>query len=122
MAEIVAFWWGYTVASSIEKARTMVFLVACFYELVVVWNCRSESKNAFKVGFLSNKWLLIGVLISVASTVAVIYVPTLSILFHTVQLNATEWAIVIFLSCLGFLVMPELFIQKQLKLNRFHKP
>lgn len=96
--------------------------MACFYELVVVWNCRSESKNAFKVGFLSNKWLLIGVLISVASTVAVIYVPTLSILFHTVQLNATEWAIVIFLSCLGFLVMPELFIQKQLKLNRFHKP
>ncbi|MEM0058539.1 MAG: cation-translocating P-type ATPase [Candidatus Bathyarchaeia archaeon] len=115
VAEIVAFWWGYTVAGSVEKARTMVFLVACFYELVVVWNCRSESKNAFKVGFLSNKWLLAGVLLSVASTIAVIYIPTLSLLFHTVQLNATEWAVIVSLSCLGFLVMPELFMKKEVK-------
>jgi Ca2+-transporting ATPase len=112
MAEIIAFWWGFMVSGSVEKARTMVFLVACFYELIVVWNCRSESKNAFKVGFLTNKWLLVGVFISVVSTLAVVYVPTLMLLFHTVPLYASEWAIVILLSCLGFIVMPEIFMRK----------
>ncbi|MGB9853548.1 MAG: cation-translocating P-type ATPase [Candidatus Bathyarchaeales archaeon] len=119
MAEIAAFWWGFTVSGSVEKARTMVFLVACFYELIVVWNCRSESKNAFKAGFLTNKWLLVGVFISVVSTLAVVYVPTLMVLFHTVSLHASEWAIVIILSCLGLLVMPEIFMRKiSIKLKR----
>jgi Ca2+-transporting ATPase len=104
MAELAAFWWGFMVSGSVEKARTMVFLVACFYELIVVWNCRSESKNAFKAGFLTNKWLLVGVFTSVASTLAVVYVPALTALFHTVPLYASEWIIVILLSCLGFLV------------------
>ncbi|MEM3580492.1 MAG: HAD-IC family P-type ATPase [Candidatus Bathyarchaeia archaeon] len=114
-AEIVAFWWGFNVLGSLEKARTMVFLVACFYELVVVWNCRSETKNAFKTGFLTNKWLLVSVLISVASTLAVVYVPALSLLFHTIQLDTAEWIIVASLSCLGFFVMPEIFMQKAIR-------
>ncbi|MEM0007628.1 MAG: cation-translocating P-type ATPase [Candidatus Bathyarchaeia archaeon] len=111
-AEIAAFWWGFAVLGSLEKARTMAFLVACFYELVVVWNCRSETKNAFKAGFLTNRWLLAGVLISVVSTLAVVYVPALSLLFHTAQLDIAEWVIVASLSCLGFLVMPEIFMRK----------
>ena len=111
MAELAAFWWGFMVSGSVEKARTMVFLVACFYELIVVWNCRSESKNAFKVGFLTNKWLIVGVFISVVSTLAVVYVPALTVLFHTVPLYASEWALVILLSSLGFLVVPEIFIK-----------
>jgi Ca2+-transporting ATPase len=113
VAEVTAFWWGFTVSGSIEKARTMVFLVACFYELVVVWNCRSESKNAFKVGFLTNKWLLIGVFISVLSTLAVVFVPMLMVTFHVVLLDVFEWIIVICLSCLGFLVLPEFFMKSQ---------
>jgi Ca2+-transporting ATPase len=113
VAEVTAFWWGFTVSGYIEKARTMVFLVACFYELVVVWNCRSESKNAFKVGFLTNKWLLIGVFISVLSTLAVVFVPMLMVTFHVVLLDVFEWIIVICLSCLGFLVLPEFFMKSQ---------
>jgi len=111
-AEIAAFWWGFAVLGSLEKARTMAFLVACFYELVVVWNCRSETKNAFKAGFLTNRWLLAGVLISVVSTLAVVYVPALSLLFHTAQLDRAEWVIVASVSCLGFLVMPQIFMRK----------
>ncbi|MEM2104064.1 MAG: calcium-translocating P-type ATPase, PMCA-type [Candidatus Bathyarchaeia archaeon] len=116
-AEVTVFWWGYTILGSLEKARTMVFLVACFFELVVVWNCRSESRNAFKVGFLNNKWLLAGVLISILSTLAVIYVPVLRLLFNTVQLNWLEWAIVAFFSCWGFLLMPEIFMRNTIKLK-----
>ena len=103
-AEIGAFWRGFRVIGSAEKARTMVFLVACFYELIVVWNCRSENRNAFKVGFLTNKSLVIAVIVSIFSTLAVIYVPTLRFMFQTVTLDLLDWALVI------FFVIPEVFI------------
>jgi len=112
-AGIGAFWWGYGVQGSVEKARTMVFMVACFYELIVVWNCRSESRNAFKVGFLTNKSLLIAVIISVFSTLAVIYVPTLQFMFKTVTLDLLDWTIVVFFATWGFFVIPEVFMGKR---------
>jgi Ca2+-transporting ATPase len=111
--EIFAFWWGLSVNGSIDKARTMVFIVACFYELVVIWNCRSESRNAFRVGFLNNKTLLVAVAISVLSTFAVVYVPALQFLFQTVILDLTDWAVAAILSLAGFLLVPELLFRKK---------
>ena len=111
--EIFAFWWGFSVHGSLDKARTMVFIVACFYELVVIWNCRSENRNAFRVGFLNNKALLAAVGISVLSTFVVIYVPALQFLFQTVMLDLTDWAIVAILSLSGFLLVPEVLFRKK---------
>ncbi len=113
VGEIGAFWWGFGVRGSVEKARTMVFMVACFYELIVVWNCRSERRNAFKVGFLTNKSLLIAVTISVFSTLAVIYVPTLQFMFKTVTLDLLDWTIVIFFASWGFSVVPGVFMKRR---------
>ena len=115
VVEIVAFWWGLSVQGSLDKARTLVFAVACFYELVVIWNCRSESRHAFKVGFLNNKALLVAILISVLSTLAVIYAPALQLLFQTVFLDLTDLVVVALLSFSGFLLIPELLYQKKEK-------
>jgi len=116
--EIVAFWWGFSVQGSLEKARTLVFVVACLFELVVVWNCRSEKRNAFKVGFLNNKALLAAVVVSVLSTLAVIYVPALQFVFQTVTLNQVDWLIVALLAATGFLVIPEVFMRKRTQSRR----
>jgi Ca2+-transporting ATPase len=113
VAEIGAYWWGFSVQGSIDKARTMVFLVACFYELIVVWNCRSEKRNAFKVGFLTNKPLIISVVISVFSTIAVIYVPMLQFMFQTVTLELFDWILVLFFASWGFFVIPEIFMKRR---------
>ncbi len=113
VVEIVVFWWGYNVQGSLEKARTLVFAVACFFELVVIWNCRSESRHAFRVGFLNNKALLVGVVVSVLSTLAVIYVPDLQFLFQTVPLNSSDLAVVAVLSLAGFLLIPELLFKRR---------
>jgi Ca2+-transporting ATPase len=118
VAEIGVFWYGWRFVGSVEKARTMVFLTACLFELIVVWNCRSERRNTFRVGFLTNKSLVIAVIISILSTLAVVYIPPLPAMFQTVPLNLLEWALVISLSFLGFLVVPEIFIRKTR--NRAH--
>ena len=87
--------------------------MACFYELVVIWNCRSETRHAFRVGFLNNKALLAAVVISVLSTLAVIYVPDLQFLFQTVVLDLTDLAVVAVLSLAGFLLIPELLFKRK---------
>ena len=113
VVEIIAFWWGFSVQGSLDKARTLVFAVACFYELVVIWNCRSESRHAFRVGFLNNKALLAAVVISMLSTLAVIYTPVLQFVFQTVFLDLPDLAVVAALSLTGFLLVPELLFKKK---------
>jgi Ca2+-transporting ATPase len=115
IVEIVAFWWGFSVQGSLDKARTLVFAVACFYELVVIWNCRSESRHAFRVGFLNNKALLAAISVSVLSTLVVIYTPAMQFLFQTVFLDLIDLAVVVVLSLSGFLVIPELLFRKKEK-------
>jgi len=97
------FWAGF----SLEKAQTMAFMQAGIRELIIVWNCRSETKNAFEVGFLSNKYLLAAVLASVALTVSLCYVPLLQTMFGTVPLTLYEWIPVLGIALSGLLLMPK---------------
>ena len=109
---IVTFWWKYfLVGGSLEAARTVAFMQACIFELVVVWNCRSERHNAFKVGFLSNRFLLVAVAVSFLLTVSLCYVPILQLMFHTVPLGLYDWIWVFLISILGFTVLPEVFMR-----------
>jgi Ca2+-transporting ATPase len=78
-------------------------------------------RNAFRVGFFNNKLLLIAVVISILSTLAVVFVPPLTLLFQTVQLEAVDWVVVALLSMVGFLVLPEIFIRKHAKSTKMHK-
>ena len=95
---------------ALPRARTMAFVQATLRELMVVWNCRSERKNAFKVGFTSNKWLLIAVVVSGAATMLVPYLG----LFGTAPLALMDWLIVIPLSLSGLFILPEIFYDRKI--------
>ena len=101
----------YVLGRPIEEARAMAFVQATLQELVIVWNCRSEKHNAFKVGFTSNKYLLVAVLVSAILTVIVPYIPVgpnMS-LFGTAPLTLVDWLVVLPFSFSGFLILPEIF-------------
>jgi Ca2+-transporting ATPase len=101
----------YILGRPIEEARAMAFVQATLQELVIVWNCRSEKHNAFKVGFTSNKYLLVAVLVSAILTVIVPYIPVgpnMS-LFGTAPLTLVDWLVVLPFSLSGFLILPEIF-------------
>ncbi len=98
------------------EAQALAFVQATLQELVIVWNCRSEKRNAFKVGFLSNKFLLVAVVFSALLTVLIPYTGLLTGaaapaygLFDTLPLNLSDWAIVLPFSFAGFLILPEVF-------------
>ncbi|RJS84808.1 calcium-translocating P-type ATPase, SERCA-type [Candidatus Bathyarchaeota archaeon] len=101
------FAWGLSETERLMKAQTMCFLQATLRELVVVWNCRSETKSAFRLSWTSNKFLLVAEILSVASSIMIVYMPVLQIMFGTVPLGIQEWALVGSIASLGFLLMPE---------------
>jgi Ca2+-transporting ATPase len=111
------FYWQYYMlpgALTVEKlarARTMAFMRATLQELFVVWNCRSERHNAFKTGFLSNKFLLISVVVSCALTVILPYWGVFGMVWLT---DFEDWAIVIGASMTGLLILPEVFYGRKI--------
>jgi Ca2+-transporting ATPase len=96
---------------SVEMARTAAFMQACVFELIVVFNCRSEKYNAFKAGFTTNKFLLISVIFGLILTISLCYIPFFQQLFHTAPLPPEDWLVIFGLSSLGFLVLPEIFFR-----------
>jgi len=95
----------------LAQARTMAFMRATLQELLVVWNCRSEKHNAFKVGFLSNKFLLVSVIVSGLLTILLPY----SGLFGLVPMDdPLEWGLVIVASLTGLLILPEIFYERKI--------
>ncbi len=100
----------YVLGRPIEEARAMAFVQATLQELVIVWNCRSEKHNAFKIGFKSNKFLLVAVLVSAILTVIIPY----TYLFGTAPLDLVDWLVILPFSLSGFLILPEIFYGRKI--------
>jgi len=100
--------WG----RDLGEAQAMAFVQATLQELVIVWNCRSETKGAFKLSFTSNKFLLGAVVLSAVLTVIIpytsLFIPGFY-LFGTMPLDLTDWLLVLPFSLSGFLILPEIF-------------
>ncbi len=77
--------------TSLERAQTMVFITLVLAELVNAFNCRSLTHSLFTIGILANRWLVAAVAVSLALTVAVVVLPPLGSLFHTVPLSWWDW-------------------------------
>jgi len=46
----------------VPKAQTMAFMQTAFFELIIVWNCRSEKHSVFKTKPWSNRFLVVSVI------------------------------------------------------------
>jgi len=107
----IFYWQYYLLKEPLEYARTMAFMRATLQELFVVWNCRSERRNAFRISFSSNKYLLVAVIGSALLTLAIPYIG----LFETVPItDPFDWAVVIVASLSGLLILPEIFYGRKI--------
>jgi len=99
-------------SQGLEKARTMVFTTLVAFELLLVFNARSERKSVFRNNPLTNKMLILAVASSFVLQLLVIYLPVLQLIFGTVALTLNDWIMVLGFSSLALLVVPEVFIRK----------
>ncbi len=84
--------------SNLDTARTAAFTNMVFLQLFHSFIVRSERESVFKVGFFSNKYLVLGTTISLLLQLAVVYLPQLQTLFHTTPLSVFELVIVVLAS------------------------
>jgi Ca2+-transporting ATPase len=79
-------------SESIERGRTLAFTTLVFFQLVNVFNARSDTQSAFHQPF-SNGWIWGAVGISVLLQLAVVYVPFLQVAFETAPLSGADWLV-----------------------------
>jgi len=95
-------------------AQTIAFATLTFAQLFLVFDCRSEdsifSRNPFE-----NRWLVLSVLSSAVLMLAVIYIPSLQPIFHTVTLAPREWLLILGLSALPTFLLAGSFYTRKTK-------
>ncbi|MFX1417112.1 MAG: cation-translocating P-type ATPase, partial [Promethearchaeota archaeon] len=92
-------------SGALTHARTAAFAGVVTFELMFVWNCRSEHKPVWKTRITNSKALIGAVLISVLLTLATIYVPFMWPLFQTMPLQPVDWVVIV-LTCIPGLLIP----------------
>jgi Ca2+-transporting ATPase len=75
------------------------------YELFYAFNCRSLRFTLPQLGIFSNKWLLPAVLSSGLLLLAVIYIPSWGMAFHTVPLSFGDWDVIFIVAGGSFLLV-----------------
>ena len=85
-------------------AQTMAFTTLVMLEMFAVMSVRSFVSFS-RINPFSNKWLTLGILVSVIIQILVIYVVPLRRVFGTVPLNTIDWLIIITVAFLGFVFM-----------------
>ncbi|MBI1978964.1 MAG: calcium-translocating P-type ATPase, SERCA-type [Candidatus Aenigmarchaeota archaeon] len=98
-------------SGSIDRARTIVFTTAIIFELLFVFNCRSEKNPIWKINPLSNKLLVLAVLLGILLQVAIVHLPFFNALFKTVPLGLYDWLLIGLLSSTGLFLVPKIFIR-----------
>ncbi len=116
MAVVALFTQAWSIRTENVHWQTMVFTMLCLSQLGHVLAIRSEHESLFKIGFLSNKYLLGTVLITISLQLATIYLPVLNPIFKTAPLTSGELIFTVAMSSTIFIaVETEKFFKRRRK-------
>jgi len=88
------FYWA-EAKVSLDEARTIAFCSMAIFAWFKAMNARSDEHTVFSLGIFRNRWLVAVIFIAVMLQLAVVYIPSLQVAFHTVPLGINEWASII---------------------------
>jgi magnesium-transporting ATPase (P-type) len=72
-------------------ATTMTLAGVVAAQVGAVFACRSERASIFKIGFTTNRLVLVGIGVELALLALLIYVPFLQPIFNTAPLDGIDW-------------------------------
>jgi len=101
----------------LTQAQTAAFMAVKLLHVGFLLTARSIMKSAFTFNPFSNKWVLMGIAVTIITQLMITYVPVVNVIFRTAPFPAEWWGIIIFALFPGFLVVE---LEKFLK-RRFGK-
>ncbi|MBC8288321.1 MAG: HAD-IC family P-type ATPase [Nitrospinae bacterium] len=90
---------------ALESARNVLLLFIVLFVNIHMFNCRSETKSAFKTPLMQNPVLLFGVLGAFLSHVLVMYLPVGQLILKTQPVDGKTWLLVVTLASTSILLM-----------------
>lgn len=82
-------------STDINLARTMCLVTMAAFQWFNAWNCRSETRSVFTLGFFSNKWLVMATTLVLFLQFLILNNATMQFIFKTVPLTASQWGLIL---------------------------
>ena len=84
----------------LEAARTSVLVTLSVSQLIFVFECKNESRGILNADYLANPRLILAVLISLAVTLGIVFIPAVNPVFTTLPLTQNQLFTAIFLAAI----------------------
>ena len=101
----------------VRSAKTAAFTTLVVFELLFVFNARSETKTIFGRQIINNKYLILAVLLSFSLQLLVVYTPALQAPFETAPLYLVDWIWIAIVCSPSLLIPPKLFLKPKYHQN-----
>ncbi len=102
---LVPVFYVYWQEEGLTKGQTMVLASMILFELFRAFSCRSMRFTILRLGFLTNRWMIVATATSFLMLLAVIYIPSWGRAFHTVPIGLGDWAVAVAVGGGGFVVV-----------------
>lgn len=115
-SDFIPYWWIYHNTGDLILARSVAFTTIVFFEFLLAYQCRSETKHIFTQGwkgFTENKTLLLSVIVGITLQFAILYYSPLSAAFDVKALPPELLALCIIGASSAFLIKPSWLIKKK---------
>jgi Ca2+-transporting ATPase len=90
---LLLYTWGLQNYPETNRARTYAFVVMVFFQIFNVFNVRSFRYSLFRIGALSNPYVVVGAAGSVLSQIVAIHTSFFQKVFNVAPLTLAEWVL-----------------------------
>jgi cation-transporting P-type ATPase F len=97
--------WELSRGASVAAARTVAVNTVIAIEVFYLFNCRSLTESMFRLGVLSNRWVVAGVGAMVVLQLLFTYVPVMNSFFMSEPIDLAAWGRILAAGLMGYLVV-----------------
>ena len=73
------------------EARTAALNLFVVVEAFYLFSCRSLTHSVWRIGFFSNRWIILGLSVQALAQLAITYLPVMNTLFGTAPIGLSVW-------------------------------
>ncbi|MFB9838123.1 cation-transporting P-type ATPase [Actinoallomurus acaciae] len=99
------FKWEEAIGSGLTEARTAALNLFVTVGVFYLFSCRSLTRSMWRIGPLSNRWVIGGVTVQALGQAAITYLPAMNHLFRTAPIGAQSWLRIVAIAVLASLVV-----------------
>ncbi|WP_280459440.1 cation-transporting P-type ATPase [Nocardia carnea] len=85
------FRWELDHGANLAEARTAALNLFVVVETFYLFSCRSLTRSGWRIGMISNRWLIAGVALQALGQLAITYLPAMHAIFGTAPIGGRTW-------------------------------